>query len=304
MEKAIDTSWDGPTFGKEQIQMRDPFVLRSDEEGCYYMYGSTDPDIWKSKAIGFDVYRSKDLTEWEGPFHAFRPPAGFWSDINYWAPEVHPYKGKYYMFATFKAEGVCRGTQILVADHPLGPFLPHSNGPVTPRDWECLDGTLWVEEDGTPWIIFCHEWVQIKNGTVCALRLTPELDGSLGEPIELFAAADASWVEPVKSPRHGDGYVTDGPFAYRSRDGALLLLWSSFRGGQYAQGIARSASGSILGQWSQEEAPIYASDGGHGMIFRTFEDKLLLTLHTPNHSPDERPVFIELKERDGRLALG
>lgn len=164
------------TLTKEQIQMRDPFVLKQESEGCYYLYGSTDPDIWKGKAIGFDVYTSRDLADWEGPFPAFRPDPDFWSDTNYWAPEVHAYQGKYYMFATFKAEGVCRGTQILVADRPLGPFRPHSDGPVTPRDWECLDGTLYVDADGTPWIVFCHEWVQVKNGTVCALRLTPELD--------------------------------------------------------------------------------------------------------------------------------
>ncbi len=105
---------------KADIQIRDPFVLPIEESGLYYLYGSTDKDIWKGKATGFDVYRSKDLENWEGPFPAFRPPADFWSDTNYWAPEVHIYKGRYYMFATFKAEGVCRGTQILVADDPLG----------------------------------------------------------------------------------------------------------------------------------------------------------------------------------------
>ncbi len=288
---------------KDQIQMRDPFVLRHDGEGCYYLYGSTDPDIWKSKGIGFDVYRSQDLEQWEGPFPAFRPEADFWSDKNYWAPEVHAYQGKYYMFATFKADGVCRGTQVLIAEHPLGPFRPHSDGPVTPRDWECLDGTLWVDDEGTPWMIFCHEWVQIKNGTVCALRLSPVLDRAIGEPIELFAARDAKWVEAVKSVKHGIGYVTDGPFAHRCEDGTLLLLWSSFRGGRYAQGTARSMNGGIEGPWVQQSDPIYESDGGHGMIFKTFEGDLFLALHTPNATPLERPVFLPLLEQDGRLRL-
>nr|WP_239614718.1 glycoside hydrolase family 43 protein [Cohnella mopanensis] len=280
--------------------MRDPFVLKQESEGCYYLYGSTDPDIWKGKAIGFDVYKSRDLEEWEGPFPAFRPDADFWSDTNYWAPEVHAFGGKYYMFATFKAEGVCRGTQILVADQPLGPFRPHSDGPVTPHDWECLDGTLFVDEEGSPWIVFCHEWVQVKNGTVCASRLSPELDRAIGEPILLFSAQDAAWVDPVKG---GAGYVTDGPYAYRCDNGELLLLWSSFRQGRYAQGIARSTSGGILGPWVQEPEPIFENDGGHGMIFRTYEGKILLALHTPNSTPDERPVFIELAEENGRLSV-
>lgn len=283
---------------KEDIQMRDPFVLRRDDERMYYLYGSTDPDIWKGKAIGFDVYRSRDLTQWEGPFPAFRPAPGFWSDTNYWAPEVHAYRGKYYMFATFKADGVCRGTQALVADHPLGPFLPHSDGPLTPRDWECLDGTLWIDDAGAPWLVFCREWVQVVNGTVCALPLSPELDRAAGEPVLLFSAKDAAWVEPVKN---GAGYVTDGPYAYTCAGGELLLLWSSFRQGRYALAVARSQSGGILGPWTHEAEPLYENDGGHGMIFRSFDGRTMLALHTPNRTPDERPVFIELAERDGRL---
>jgi arabinan endo-1,5-alpha-L-arabinosidase len=285
---------------KDQIQMRDPYVLRQDDERCYYLYGSTDKNIWTGKATGFDVYKSADLEAWEGPFPAFRPDEDFWADTNYWAPEVHAYRGKYYMFATFKAESVRRGTQILIADHPLGPFKPHSDGPVTPRDWECLDGTLYVDDEGKPWMIFCHEWVQIKVGTVCALQLTSDLKEAVGEPIEMFAADDASWVEPVKD---GAAFVTDGPFAYRGAKGEFLLLWSSFKGGKYAQAIARSASGTIAGPWIHEAEPLFAHDGGHGMIFKTFEGRIMLALHSPNQTPNERPIFFELAEEDGRLRM-
>ena len=68
-----------------------------------------------------------------------------------WAPEVHKYKGAYYMFATFTRESNgMRGTFILKADSPMGPFAPHSKKQVTPDDWECLDGTLHVDENGKP----------------------------------------------------------------------------------------------------------------------------------------------------------
>src|SRR6185436_5786395 len=107
---------------------------------------------------------STDLAHWDGPFPAFRPPSGFWADRNFWAPEVHFYQGRYYMFASFKAENVPRGTQILVSDTPQGLFLPMSAGTVTPPDWECLDGTFFLDANNAPWIIFCHEWVQVGDG--------------------------------------------------------------------------------------------------------------------------------------------
>ncbi|GAA2011012.1 glycoside hydrolase family 43 protein [Microbacterium ulmi] len=281
------------------IQIRDPFVLTVAETGTYYLFGSTDKDIWRGPAEGFDCYRSADLEQWVGPIPAFRPPAGFWSDRNYWAPEVHAYDGRFFMFATFTAEGVRRGTQILVSDAPSGPYVPWGDGPVTPREWECLDGTLHVDEAGDPWIVFCHEWAQVWDGEIVAQRLSPDLSRAIGEPLVLFRASEAPWVERLRHPRVPEdvaAYVTDGPFLHRLASGGLIMLWSSFGGSGYAMGIARSASGRVQGPWVQEDAPIWARDGGHGMIARTLDGGLLLTLHQPNETPLERAVLLELEE--------
>lgn len=80
------------------------------------------------------------------------------------------------MFATFTRESSgLRGTFILKADSPLGPFVPHSNGTVTPEDWECLDGTLYINRQGKPYIVFCHEHTQIIDGTICYAPLQDDL---------------------------------------------------------------------------------------------------------------------------------
>lgn len=299
-----------------QIQIRDPYVLPVAAAGVYYMFGSTDANIWSGQAIGFDAYRSTDLEHWQGPFPVFRPRAGFWSQTNYWAPEVHEYQGRYYMLATFGAGEYIdrRGTAVLSADSPLGPFLVHSTdshgrpAPVTPAGWECLDGTLYLDSAGQPWMVFCHEWVQISDGTVCAVRLSPDLRRAEGEPVVLFSASQAPWAEAVESPRHGRGWVTDGPFLHRTAQGSLLMLWSSFRHGRYAQGLAISATGEITGPWRHEPQPLFAADGGHGMIFRRFDHSggpgsLMLTLHSPNRTPRERAQFIELQETADSLQV-
>ena len=273
---------------KSDIHMRDPFVLPIAQQGKYYLYGTTDENCWVGPFVGFDVFESEDLENWAGPFAAFRPPEGFWADRNFWAPEVFRYQGKYFMFASFKAEGVCRGTQILVADDPKGPFLPHSDGPVTPRDWECLDGTFYVDQNQHPWMIFCHEWVQAVDGEIHAVRLSDDLQTAVGDPVLLFRASEAPWVQSRKRSFNGvekDGYVTDGPFIYRASDGNLLMLWSSIGANGYTMGIAKSTTGSIVGPWLQIPKPIFEKDGGHGMIFKTFDNKLMITVHTPTRRP-------------------
>lgn len=283
------------------IQMRDPFILR--EGDTCYLYGSTDPDIWRAPGVGFDVYRARGgLTDFEGPFPAFRPPEGFFAERNFWAPEVYRHGDGYYMFATFLPRQGRRGTAVLRTDRPLGPFVLVSDGPVTPADWECLDGTLWVE-DGAPHMVFCHEWQQVGDGRICRMPLTPDLSAAAGAPEILFAASEAPWAYPLRGRAPGS-YVTDGPYLRRAKDGALLMLWSSFGDdGGYRIGVATSSGGRLAGPWRQAAEPLYAADGGHGMLFDTADGALYLAIHTPNDSPNERPVFLRVREENGMLAL-
>ena len=280
-----------------EINIRDPFVLT--HGGQYYLYGTRGGTCW-GPANGFDVYVGRDLENWEGPTECFSNDGSFWADRNYWAPEVHAWRGKFYMFASFKAENVCRGTAILRADSPMGPFRPHSDGPVTPRQWECLDGTFYVSRAGKPYMVFCHEWVQAKDGEIWAMPLTDDLSAAAGEPALLFRASQAAWVKPVHHSSGIDGFVTDGPFLWRTADGALLCLWASFSEGGYTEGVALSASGEIDGPFAQIE-PLFDRDGGHGMVFRALDGRLYLTLHSPNVHLEERPRFYPLGEKHGRL---
>jgi len=294
---AADESPQDARLTLDEIHLRDPFILPVKETGRYYLFGTR----WTGEMPGFVVYSSPDLAVWEGPTRAFRPPEGFWADRDFWAPEVHPYRGKYYMFASLKAPGACRGTQILVAEKPEGPYRPHSADAVTPRDWECLDGTLFVDDEEKPWMAFCHEWVQISDGTICALPLRDDLRAAAGEPVQLFAASEAPWVFEFGIKRRGR--VTDGPCMYRASDGSLLMLWSSFDPHGYCLGVARSASGALTGPWTQSPEPLYRDDGGHGMLFRTFDGQLMLVLHQPNKAPQERPRLFEVEEKEASLVL-
>lgn len=283
-----------------EIQIRDPFVVPDMNEKSYYIFGTTDKNCWRGPGQGFDCYKSKDLKEWDGPINAFRPDDNFWGKENFWAPEVHEYNGMFYMFATFIADKCYRATHILVSDNLNGPYVPLAEEPVTPLNWQCLDGTLHIDEEGCPWIIFCHEWVQIHNGAVYAMKLTPDLKKTSGKPVFLFNASEAAWVKRSGWPEDGSKYrfpafVTDGPFLYHHSSGTLLMLWSSFGSKGYAIGISRSETG-ITGPWKHNPDPLWAEDGGHGMVFRTFEGKLILTFHSPNESPQERALFVELEE--------
>ena len=279
-------------ISSSEIRVRDPYIVPVKETGKYYLFGTTDTDPW-NEGEGFLVYESEDLENWSEPRWAFLPPEGFWANQNFWAPEVHFFNGYWYIFASFKAEGVCRGTQILRSESVTGPYVPISEGPVTPRRWECLDGTLHVDEKGKPWMVFCHEWVQVHDGEICCIPLSDDLTHAIGEPALLFRASEAPWVVPLWNSM--DNFVTDGPFLYRSSNGALRMLWSSFSTEDYTISYAESQSGTIFGPWIQHETGVVVN-GGHGMVFDTFDGRTLLSIHSPNGSPMERMKLIPFEK--------
>jgi hypothetical protein len=161
-----------------------------------------------------------------------------------------------------------------------------------------LDGTLWVE-DGVPYMVFCHEWVQIVNGTVERIQLKDDLSATVGEPVRLFWGSDAPWARP--SPEHGS-WVTDGPWLFRSKSGKLFLPWSSFSHTGYTVGVAISDSGTLAGPWTQRAEPLYKDDGGHAMFFRRFDGQLMMALHQPNDQ-NARIRLFEVEDTGATLRI-
>lgn len=280
-----------------QINIRDPFVIC--ENNKYYMYGTRARNFGR-KTGGFDVYVSTDLENWSEPVECFNSED---YSMNYevnWAPEVHKYKGAYYMFATFtRQSNNLRGTFILKADSPLGPFIPHSNGVVTPENWECLDGTLYLDHNGKPYIVFCHEHTQIIDGTICYAPLSDDLTQAIGEATTMFKASSPYWADESKD--ENEHRITDGPFMYRTKTDELLMLWSTFIKGKYAECLVRFTDGEI-GMNFEHLPPILDDDGGHGMIFRSGE-KLYLTFHSPNTKNFERPCFTEIEDKGHCISI-
>lgn len=300
----------------QDIYIRDPFIMPVEKEGVYYMYASSSQKIDGQTYGGMVAYKSKDLKTWEGPIRVFDVPHDNWLTGIVWAPEVHKYKNKYYLFATLNSdivwkapkEGhlayVHRATQIFYANSPEGPFVAFDNKhPHTPLGEMCLDGTLWVE-DGTPYMIYCHEWVEMIDGTMELIKLRDDLSSSVGQPMRLFCASAAKWSTGSARKDGSRTYVTDGCFLYRTKTGKLLMIWSSFKDGNYAIGIAESATGKVIGPWRQQEKPLFDKHGGHGMIFRTFDGRLCLVLHAPNSpSGQERAHIFEIEDLGDTLQL-
>jgi len=288
-----------------EIRWRDVCILPDQASKTYYIVGPGGRSV--------KAYTSKDLINWTGPLIIYTAPQDVWGEIpivSIWAPELHFYKGKYYLFQTFDTRNklaeqwrswlprVTRGSQVLVSDSITGPFITFQNHSTLPTDMMTLDGTLW-EEDGVPYMIYCHEWVQVTDGAVGYVKLKPDLSETDGDPVNIFRGSQGPWTKI--SDQYGC-HVTDGPYLHKGKTGKLYLIWTSGSYEGNAVGIAISESGKLAGPWKQQAEPIYKANGGHAMLFTTFEGKLMMALHSP-YNGDTRPHLFEMEDTGETLRI-
>ncbi len=306
--------------------VRDPFVFADAESGKYYIHANTkyvkpNPNATKEEVYaggpnGLYCYESRDLKNWRYAGQSFKRPEEFWGKRDFWAPDMFKLDGKYYIIATFSCNRIVpgskdpgnplrlRGCAALVSDKPEGPYTPVSmDEPLTPKDGHYLDGTLW-EEDGKLWLVYCH---QPLEGEILAQEVSRDLKRAIGEPKLLFRASDAPWVGGAPwfaKVFGGVPHITDAGVINRAKDGTLFMTWSSFtKKGKYAVGIAVSENGKLLGKWKHMEKPLNNDDGGHAMLFKTFDGKEMISYHSPNKFP-QRLTIRPFDFNGGNAVLG
>lgn len=267
----------------DSIRLSDPAILADKATSTYYMTG-TGGLLWKSN----------DLRLWSGPYVVTQTDPASWMGPRpmIWAAELHQYKDKYYYFATFTNNKMVidtikgnainrRASHVLVSEKPDGPYVPMKDETYLSADLPTLDGTFWVDTNGKPYMVYCGEWLINWNGTMESIELKPDLSGTTGKRKILFFAYDSPWSkEKEESGRVVPNKVTDGPYLFKTQTGKLGMIWTSWVFSDYVQGVAYSQSGTLDGPWIQEQDPITPPNFGHGMLFRTFDGKLLMSVHS------------------------
>lgn len=270
--------WGNAQMLREDISLSDPFVMADPASEMYYMTGTAG-----------EVFRSPNLEIWTKLPWAMNTEGISWIGKNHttpapgliWAPELYCRNGAYYEVVTFtnpdaKTEGTNhsrRSIHILRSNKPEGAFskIEGSDELYLPASKMAIDGTIW-EEDGKLYLVYCYEWVQAGDGAIEYVELKPDLTGTVGEAHTICSAKDGR--------KWNDSAVTDGPFLFRTQTGRLGMIWTSWRAGFYVQGVSYSDNGKINGNWTHSATPITPDNHGHGMLFRTFDGQLLMSVHS------------------------
>jgi hypothetical protein len=300
-DRVLDTLGTGAKIHRSRLRVRDPYIVTDKKAGLYRLY-ETYP--WFGGA-GVFMRKSRDLETWSEKKLVTSIPQSLNESIKaWWAPEMHEFNGKYYLLVTLwrPERSPVRGTWIFGAESPDGPFVPVADNALTPKEWDSIDGTLWTE-DSIPYMVFGRNWNQTGEGSMNIVELQPGLDGVRGEHKTLFKATDYTASPVFDQRKKYVDRVSEGPYMFRSAaTGMLHMLWSNLLPTGYAVMVSDSRSGKAIGPWTDHRV-LFASNGGHGMVFRRLDGRLSFALHQPNSMYNERMKIFALDDGKSGLAI-
>ena len=296
------------TEGLDPRGLRDCQVFRDD--GKWYLTGTAFP-VWPREDTfgqlnpGVVLYSSEDLTHWTFAQVLVRPNAEKWNFQRFWAPEVHPFGGKYY--ATFNCRNPQLGDNLMrvgyaVADRLAGPYRVMDQPLALGNDLH-----LFQDDDGKVWAFW--------NGTMEPGGDKAKVRAFGVSYAQVDLAGGRLLTEPVRAIAYGtegqdwDGVGIEGSYVIK-RNGIYYLFFSSWTRG-YEIGYATAPS--VTGPWTKYPGnPIYGaqdpaacakngvpylgdprsdfSQVGHNAIFTGPDGRLWLSCHgilraDPRHIP-------------------
>jgi xylan 1,4-beta-xylosidase len=257
--------------GNNPVYLADPTIFFHD--GTYYLYGTSGHD----SNLGFEVYTSKDMEDWEGPKGANNGLAlrkeDVFGDKGFWAPQIFYYNDQFYMAYTAN-----ENIAIATADNPLGPFTQKDKvsleAPV-----KQIDPFTLIDDDGKKYLYH----VRLSEGNrLFVAEMTDDFSSIKPETLQECIAAE----EPWENTQNVAWPVAEGPSILKHQ-GLYYFVYSTndFRNPDYAVGYA--VSNNPYGPWEKYAGnPILSREDvgengtGHGDFTTDRQGNLYYVLHT------------------------
>ena len=231
----------------------DPFILT---EGGWFYFMATHGDR-------LAIRRTRDLARLGTAEETvvWRPPATGANAVSIWAPELHRFDGKWFIYYTAAASGhdddAHRGVFVLENDGPdplAGRWIDRGQ---VDTALPGIDGTAF-EARGRRWFVY-----SAYDGPDSVLMIAPlATPWSLAAPAVTIARPDRSW------ERQGGRQIVEGPAFLQGPAGDLFLAYSASAcwSDDYALGLLRLRVGAdpmIPANWTKSPRPVLAKAPGN-----------------------------------------
>lgn len=207
-----------------------------------YLYTTHDEDELKNNfytMYDWHCFSTKDMVNWTHHGKVFSLDDISWADDRAWAPQAIKRNGKYYLYCPVHKINNGMAIAVGVSDSPTGPFKDIGHPLVDEGDWNDIDPTVFIDDDGQAYLYFGNPELRYvllnedmisynKEVGVVKIPMTPESFGKGGH-------------------RTGTTY-TEGPWLYK-RNGIYYMFYAAFRPNMRQEHLAYSTSKSPTGPW-------------------------------------------------------
>lgn len=228
----------------------DPAPMIHDD--TFYVYTSHDLDgstyftmpDWK-------CYSTTDMQNWTDHGSVLSYADFSWAEENTaWAAQCIERNGKFYFYVTLvPAETGGRAIGVAVADSPEGPFKDALGKPLIGPNWDYIDPTVFIDDDGQAYLYF-------GNPTLNYVKLNEDMISYSGEVSQIRLTTEGFGSRPDGDERHQTLYE-EGPWFYRRGD----LYYMVYAASGIPENICYSTSPTPTGPWTFR-GEIMASGGG------------------------------------------
>ncbi|MBQ7849864.1 MAG: family 43 glycosylhydrolase [Clostridia bacterium] len=143
-----------------------------------------------------------------------------WGEVNTaWAAQCIERNGKFYFYVTVtRAAGGGRCIGVAVADSPAGPFRDALGKPLCGPNWDYIDPTVFIDDDGQAYLYF-------GNPQLYFVRLNEDMISCSGRITKVPMTQEAFGTRPGGDERHQTLYE-EGPWFCR-RGGLYYMLYAA-----------------------------------------------------------------------------
>jgi arabinan endo-1,5-alpha-L-arabinosidase len=247
------------------ISVHDPVMIR--EGSTYYLFCT---------GRGISVYSSPDMTTWTeekpvfetAPAWTFEAVDGFRGHI--WAPDIHFYDGKYYLYYSISAFGKNTSAIGLATNVTLDSDSPDYKWvdegmivqSVPGRDlWNAIDPNVVVDTEGYPWMSFGSFWSGIK-----LVKLIPNRT-AMEEPQQWISIARRERPAFADDLEAGPAAI-EAPFIFKKDSMYYLFISWDYccRGENSTYKVVVGRSDKVTGPYFDRDGKSMADGGGSLVI--------------------------------------
>lgn len=208
-----------------------------------YLYTTHDEnDLINDFYTMFDwrCFSTKDMKTWTDHGKIFSLDDIAWADDRAWAPQCIARNGKFYLYCPVKKADSGMAIAVGVSDSPTGPFTDIGEPLIDEGDWNDIDPTVFIDNDGQAYLYFGNpelRYVKLNEDMVSYDKET----GIVKIPMTTESFAKGGHMT-------GTTYG-EGPWFYRRND-IYYMVYAAFSEGENRnEHLAYSTSTSPVGPW-------------------------------------------------------